>query len=65
LTGREELVITFSWSLNSEEATMSNGFVNTVSRMFDGVANALLGKPERSGDDTIWSQDRVLRVPRR
>lgn len=43
---------------------MSNGFVNTVSRMFDGVANALLGKPD-SGDDTIWSQDRVLRVPRR
>jgi hypothetical protein len=33
--------------------------------MFDDVANALLGKPEYRGDDTIWSQDRVLRVPRR
>jgi hypothetical protein len=44
---------------------MSNSFVGALSRVVDGVANALLGKAEPGKEEIMWSQDRVYRVPRR
>jgi hypothetical protein len=47
-----------------QEASMSNRFVGTLSKMVDGVASALLGKPEPRHEEVTWSQDRVYRIPR-